>query len=565
MKWFENLKIARKLIVGFLVIAIIAAAVGGLGIINILKIKNADTNLYEMDALGLQYSGSASVNFMQLRYFLFKQTALDNTEDILDNWASVEEFNNATQVNMDKLIEITFADEEINILLDKIEAGVAEYAAEADTVKGLNENGQIQEAYDLILSKMAPLGMDLRDDFLQLMALVATEAETTASDNQTEAMNTVILMLIVVVISIIVSIALAMYISKQISNPLQVMSKVAQMLSEGDVDIHRILTKKDELLKLRKDEIGDLTRAFDALIENTVVQVEATRAIADGDLSKDISIRSERDVLGIALQELTEKFNNLATSIVTAANEVASGSSMVSNSSMTLSQGTTEQASAIQQLTASIEEIASQTTNSASNAGKVDEISRHAKENAAGGNDRMRDMLTAMEDINESSSKINKIIKVIDDIAFQTNILALNAAVEAARAGQHGKGFAVVAEEVRTLAGRSANAAKETTDLIENSIQKVENGTKIANETADALNSIVTEVDQVADLIATIRKASEEQAVSLEQINIGVSQVSEVIQTNAATAEESAAASEELSAQAEHLKQTVSVFKIKEV
>ena len=186
----------------------------------------------------------------------------------------------------------------------------------------------------------------------------------------------------------------------------------------------------------------------------------------------------------------------------------------------------------------------------------------NAKTDADKGNALMQHMLKAMDEINASSNNINKIIKVIDDIAFQTNILALNAAVEAARAGQHGKGFAVVAEEVRTLAARSANAVKETADMITGSIKSVDAGAKLAKETADALKSIVAEVARAADLVSGIAVASREQALGIEQINLGINQVSQVVQTNAATSEESAAASEDLAAQAERLKEALRVFKI---
>jgi methyl-accepting chemotaxis protein len=229
-----------------------------------------------------------------------------------------------------------------------------------------------------------------------------------------------------------------------------------------------------------------------------------------------------------------------------------------------LAQGASEQASAIEQLTAAITEIAAQTKQNAFNANQANELALNARENASQGDEQMKEMLGAMEGINDSSANISKIIKVIDEIAFQTNILALNAAVEAARAGQHGKGFAVVAEEVRNLAARSASAAKETTDLIEGSIRKVQSGTKIANETAQALKKIVDGVSQAAALVGDIAVASNEQATGIAQVDQGIVQVSQVVQSNSAIAQQSAGASEELSEQAGLLKRNVAKLRIKE-
>ncbi len=286
--------------------------------------------------------------------------------------------------------------------------------------------------------------------------------------------------------------------------------------------------------------------------------------MGDGDFSTNVSVDFKGDFIKIkkAFDNILSSLNSVLGEINIAAEQVSTGSNQVSASSQALSQGSTEQASAVEEITASITEVAEQTKENALNANKANDISEKAKVGAVTGNNKMEEMVVAMKEINDSSNNISKIIKVIDEIAFQTNILALNAAVEAARAGEHGKGFAVVAEEVRNLAARSANAAKETTALIENSISKVESGTEIANETAKSLNEIVEGVTTVAEIVSTIASASNEQAIAISQISEGVNQISDVTQNNTATAEETAAASEQMSAQSDLLKEMISKFKL---
>lgn len=313
-----------------------------------------------------------------------------------------------------------------------------------------------------------------------------------------------------------------------------------------------------------RDIVEGFNQTLDAIEQPISEAVIVLEQMAAGNLTHHM----QGDYLGSyaiiknSLNDTMRSFNEILGNINHSAEEVASGSKQVSDGSQALAQGTTEQASSMQELNASIAEIAVQTKENAENAAQANHLTLDAQKNAENGNTQMQQMLLSMEEINASSAKISNIIKVIDDIAFQTNILALNAAVEAARAGQQGKGFAVVAEEVRTLAGRSAEAAKETTELIEGSISKVSEGTVIANNTAESLNEIVDGVAKVAALVGKIDTASNEQTASINEINTGIDQVSQVVQTNSATAEESAAASEELYSQAELLKNMVSKFEL---
>ncbi len=564
MKMLSNLRISKKLIVGFVTVALIAVIIGGVGLFGILKLEAVDNLLFEQNLGGMGYTGDLYGNFQGLRYALKKfEIATDEQK------AAVQKETDDYTIKIDELMTAyaTLASSSNAEIKAQFEENDANWNAWKDTVKKAytaQAEGKAAEAMEYF-AKFDEITATLKDGISNLLMLNYMDAQARSNSNKAVAQSAIITVLIICVIGVIISVILGLALSRNIGKPVAAVAYVTNVLAVGDADMERGFAKRDDTWIERKDEIGELARALTKLFTATAQQAQVMSQVEQGDLTVDVEVRSENDVLGKGLSGLVSNMSDVVSGIISAADQVASGAQLVSNSSMALSQGATEQASSVEELTASLEEISAQTSANAQNAEKASQMATSAKNEAEQGDTQMNALLKAMDAINASSSNINKIIKVIDDIAFQTNILALNAAVEAARAGQHGKGFAVVAEEVRTLAGKSANAVKDTTEMIDGSIRNVESGIKIANDTAQALKRIVTEVTNATELVGSIAIASKEQALGIEQLNQGIIQVSQVVQNNAATSEESAAASEELSSQADQLKEVVSVFKVKNI
>lgn len=343
--------------------------------------------------------------------------------------------------------------------------------------------------------------------------------------------------------------------------PIQEAARVLSKVSDGNFQ-HKVEGNYKGDFLIIKNSINDMVKNVASYIDEISDTLEA---ISNDDLDQGIT----REYVGKysqikdALNKIISRFNLVISDILIAADQVAIAARQVSESSMSLSQGATEQASATEELNSTVITINENTLITASHSKDAENLSVSSLKNANNGNQDMANMLASMEKINDSSKNIAKIIKVIDDIAFQTNLLALNAAVEAARAGQHGKGFAVVAEEVRNLAGRSQDAANETTELIEESMRNVYDGSKIAGDTAKALNTITEDTTKISDIIKGIAVASGQQSEAIGYVTTGLSKITEVVQNNSATSEETAAASQQLSNQAEVLKNLVGVFKLK--
>lgn len=516
MKWFSNMKISVKLISAFVLVSLMAAIVGITGVVNMNTLSQNSDQLYSQNTVHLIEVSKISTDYMQIRINmrdiifnknLDKSTAKQKIDTLFGSInKQLEDYEKSQNTHQEAA------------LISDMETSLTGYETIKDKIISFVNNGDSTEASKLIYVDQTgvKLATQIQEDISKLQDINNQMSSAKAAANSSSAQSGITIMTIVLTAAVLLALLLGILISRSISSPISKLVWAADQIADGDLNVS---------LNIRtRDEIGSLAHAFEKMIEN-----------------------------------LNDSMNKINSSAV----QVATGSNQISVAAQALSQGSTEQASSIEEITASITEVAAQTKQNADNAAHASDLAGTCRENAVSGNSQMQEMLRAMNDINDSSQNISKIIKVIDDIAFQTNILALNAAVEAARAGQHGKGFAVVAEEVRNLAAKSADAAKETTAMIESSIRKVENGSKIANETAQALNHIVTDVAKAADIVKGIATASNEQASAIAQVNVAIEQVSQVVQTNTVTAEESASASEELSTQAVMLKDVVSKFNLR--
>ena len=438
-----------------------------------------------------------------------------------------------------------------------------QYSQADEELINLAKQGETEKARSILEGECVELYNSLNSSFNDIIAY-NTEGSSAATEESFFLYKTAMILMAAVIIAIIlVGVFFSFVVVRLIKTPISEIEAAALKMAEGDLDVEISYTSRDELGVLA-EQVRRLIRKLQVIIDD---ENKFLAKMAAGDFTVD-SICEEEYTGGfhpllISFRGIAEKLNDTMLQISQSSAEVANGSEQVSNGAQALSQGATEQASSVQELAATISEISDKVSENADHARQANAMAGNVSAEMDTSNEKMQQMIRAMGDISNCSSEIGKIIKTIEDIAFQTNILALNAAVEAARAGDAGKGFAVVADEVRNLASKSAEASQNTSVLIENSLKAVENGTQIVDETAQSLLQAVNNVNEMTGIIGQISEASSNQADSISQITTGIDQISSVVQTNSATAQESAAASEELSSQAQLMKGLVEKFKLK--
>ena len=542
MQWFHDMRVGKKLLGAFIIMALLTGIVGWFGITNMGKINDMADKMYLRELMGVSSIKEANINLIYLDRTVKHLLLASDQESRTRYLDRIEKYKKDYLDQMGIARKLYFSDKGKE-LLGKCDRAWEEFLPILGKIIEMTKAEDLQEkraSVDLSMGLGRQKVQVIDDIMSDLSKLKEDNAKEYSEETTTIYENSRILLIGIVVASILLGLGLGLAISRAIANPLAACVNFAKALALGD-------TKKALDIR-RADEVGQVCDAMRAVAaaENDVAELAGK--LADGELRLDVNPRSEADGLMIALGEMVDRLTRIVQEVQSGAENMASGSEQLSASSQSLSQGASEQASAVEECSSSMEEMSSGINQNADNARQTESLARKAAGDARSSGTAMTQTVAAMRDI---AAKIS----IIEEIARQTDLLALNAAIEAARAGDQGRGFAVVASEVRKLAERSQAAAAEITHLSTSSLG-------VAEGAGALLDKLVPDILRTSELVQEIAASSTEQSAGASQVNRALQQLDQVVQQNASSSEELASTAEELSSQAEQLQATVGFFKV---
>lgn len=557
----KDMKIKHRLIVSFSIICIamlILSTIGSVTVAILARTMDVHTNQVQ-ESVNLM--SQIRTNFECAQKEMYRGLGSDNNAVIQDATQSAQASADAVRSSLESLKNVYLGDPNDLTKLQEIIERADVYFLNIMSAMNSSDINQ-QEVWKQLEQEFSAVLDEMGSQITSMMTVTDNYGTQTLQQMSTVINITRVALPSVGLVMLVVAFILAKTTTKAIVPPLEEMERVAAQMAQGKLDVELSYHSKNECGHLAHSmrEMSKTLQSYIESIDNRMLD------FAKGNLNTSDSVVYQGDFVGIgkSIDQAASAVSKTMAQIRNASEQVATGADQVAAGANAASQGATQQASSVQELAATINEISIQVKENAESANYAHVQVQKVSDEMTASNQKMQDMIQAMQEITNSSNEISKIIKTIEDIAFQTNILALNAAVEAARAGAAGKGFAVVADEVRNLASKSSEASKSTAELIERSLEAVQNGMTIADDTAQSLSKTVEGANEVAQSIAKISDASNDQAIAITQITQGIDQISSVVQTSSATAEQSAAASQELSGQAVTLKRLVGEFSLKD-